>query len=31
MYAQLIETVKEKSPSDMIKAIEEFKEKFGGK
>ncbi len=29
--AQLIEKVKEKLPSDMIKVIEEFKEKFGGK
>ena len=28
--AQLIEKVKEKLPSDMIKVIEEFKEKYGG-
>ena len=27
---QLIEKVKEKLPSDMIKVIEEFKEKYGG-
>lgn len=31
MYAQLIKTIKEKLPSDMIKVIEEFKEKIGGK
>ena len=31
MYAQLIEKVKVKLPSDMIKVIEEYKEKLGGK